>query len=442
MSQTLTKPILLDETGQAIKTALQNIDETESQDWLLGYEDVHSEMDDNVDRIATALEDIKDILESGEWYPRYLRVSYYPSWASVGDTFDITKLHVYVFMSKEVKESYIIGEDTRQIDITSQCEISHKNGDVWVPSNNVITATWTYGKTGITYTASQEITVNVPTFASGDWEGVLSAHYNPDIDFNLYDYWSVGDECSVYINGILEDGDTADKPRSSIQFVILNEGGKELVTPINGHTECAYIIGTKELVYNYANGTGILYQPHAVKQPYKEDAESGTYNGNWEDSTIRNYLNTTFKDASLYAGSAVLLNPLFKQFYNISAKAPISDETIKTADYFALASLKEIFGVTEISYGGGTAVSGEDSLQQFEYYKTATNRIKTIPNDEGAGDDVSDHIWLTRSTSYKIENDWKGVIWVWGKDESSDRSGEPMYSGARIPKAISPIMVI
>ena len=29
MSQTLTKPILLDETGQAIKTALQNIDETE-----------------------------------------------------------------------------------------------------------------------------------------------------------------------------------------------------------------------------------------------------------------------------------------------------------------------------------------------------------------------------------------------------------------------------
>lgn len=60
----ITKPIVLDETGQDIKKALESIDDTNSKAFLVTYSDIDSNIDTYLASIAQSLSDIKEILEN------------------------------------------------------------------------------------------------------------------------------------------------------------------------------------------------------------------------------------------------------------------------------------------------------------------------------------------------------------------------------------------
>ena len=445
MSQTLTKPILLDETGQAIKTALQNIDETESQDWLLTYEDVHSEMDDNVDRIADALEGIKDLMTTGSWYPDYIWMSIYPNWCYVGDTFGTFKngIKVYAMMIQEQTSETIIGQTVKQVDITNSCSFNHKSSDMMGPANSTITATWIYGKTGKEYTVSQDITVNVPPF---EWGGeyvtkALNAHYAGLID--LTDYWSVGDECQVFIDGALYNGDNAyyagESPKRACTLVLMNAGGKELVTPINGHTECAFIVGLKEIIYKIDGLGGTYLGDTFYYDKYKPDDGylDTDYDGNWEVSDLRDFCNNTLKDKFYYStggtGDPDVKIIWFKEFYNITGDACGSANTVRTADWFAEPSEKEVTG--ETYYANATA---EASLSQFEWYEDILNRN----NDTKFGPVSANRgAWFTRSVGvYKLGvTDYTIIPAIYG---GSVHASTQSYSNPNTKRYISPFGVI
>ena len=374
MSQTLTKPILLDETGQAIKTALQNIDETESQDWLLTYEDVHSEMDDNVDRIATALESIQSILESGEWYVKDLYIQYGGSSTfHILDEFDISKLTVYVRIIKDIQESYIQGDEMKEVDVTNQCTLSLHDGDLMSPSNSLLKASWFYGKTGITYTAEYQFDVRVYGFNEKPELAMksLQAHYQNLID--IHDYWTVGDT-----NGYLQfdyplyEGDTNTTDRmNTTELVLLNVGGKELAEPINGHTECAFIIGFTDMM-NYYKSSYSHYNADLVGiDTNASDPES--YTGNWSTCTLRTYFNTDFK-GKMYqedsSGKHYYPDGFFKKFKNISSSDVANTGIVETEDFFSIPSEKELFGTTTLDNE-----TVEQDLFQFDWYKDTTNLI-------------------------------------------------------------------
>ena len=179
----------------------------------------------------------------------------------------------------------------------------------------------------------------------------LEAHYNGEI--NIYDYWHVGDERVVSLAAMSATGVGESHVAQNVTLVLMNEGGKTLVTPINGHTECVFIVGQKEVLNN---GT-------ARESGYMNS--SNTNSGGWNSSARRAWCNSVYKNAlpSTLVG-------IFKQHQNITANGSNTD-TIISNDYFALPSEKEVFGQT--TYANATA---EASNTQFKYYETSSNRIK------------------------------------------------------------------
>lgn len=330
----VTKPILLDETGQSIVTKL--------------------------DEIKNAI--LSDV-PAGE--PVRITVVTPPTTTeyTIGDTVDLTGIEVCAIFTNNAV-----------IDITDQCTFSPAQGEV--AAGDVITASWTWEPTPQTFTATTPIEVQYVTWASGtnaQIKAMLDAHYAGLI--NIHDFWNVGDK---------REANTPEIPASEVAesyygggnnyLVLLNEGGKELVTPINGVSECAYVVGFDDVIWGYNSSTPTA--PYAEFDDYNGDADypSDPYTGNWSTCTRRAWCNQVFKT---YFAEYNTLGNLFKLFKNISA-ADYSTNTVQTQDYWSLYAEKELFGSN--TKGDATA---EASLRQFKYYETSSNRYKGYTaNDE------------------------------------------------------------
>lgn len=106
---------------------------------------------------------------------------------------------------------------------------------------------------------------------------------------------------------------------------------------------------------------------------------SNTNSGGWKNSARRTWCNSVFKNAIPAA-----LRSIFKPFINKSGTGGSSTSgTEDTTDTFALPAEIEVFGSTTYS------VAGEGS--QFQWYKTAANRVKKC------GDSGSAYYWWERS---------------------------------------------
>lgn len=182
---------------------------------------------------------------------------------------------------------------------------------------------------------------------------MLNAHYAGVI--NIYDYWHVGDERTVHLNAMEATGVEESHVAQDVTMVLMNAGGKTLVSPINGHSECAFIVGQKNML---ANGT-------SGEDGYMNS--SNTNSGGWDSCARRTWCNSVYKNAlpSTLVG-------IFKEYQNITANGS-SSSTTTSSDYFALPSEKEVFGST--TYANSTA---EASNTQFKYYETSSNRIKNV----------------------------------------------------------------
>lgn len=221
-----------------------------------------------------------------------------------------------------------------------------------------------------------------PTWADGSDEEIAEAlqkHYAGEID--LHDYWNVGDERTVHLNAMAATGVGESHVAQDVTMVLMNAGGKTLTTPIGSVTECAFIVGQKNIL---ANGT-------TREAGYMNSSDTNA--GGWNQCARRTWCNEVYKTAlpSTFVG-------ILKQHQNITS-AGTGSTTTTSSDYVALPAEKEVFGSN--TYANSTA---EASLTQFKYYKTASNRIKY------RGDAGSSNGWWERSPDRSSSDTFCGVL--------------------------------
>ena len=202
---------------------------------------------------------------------------------------------------------------------------------------------------------------NVPSWSEATDEQVaelLQKHYAGEI--NLHDYWNVGDERTVSLSAIASSPSIGFYGCSAqnVVFVIMNKGGKTLTN----NQECAFVVGQKSSL----NEKGVLNE-----NTYKGNA------GGWDNSNCRTWCNSYYKNAIPSS-----LIGIFKEYKNNTGNGYETGNAIVTSnDYFSLPAEIEVFGTRTYS------VAGEGN--QFDYYKTASNRIKSCSG--------SAYIWWLRS---------------------------------------------
>lgn len=195
---------------------------------------------------------------------------------------------------------------------------------------------------------------SIPTWADGtdaEIANALTRHYNGEID--LTDYWSVGDERVVHLSAIAATTYVYAQPEQDVTLVLVNVGGRTLTSPINGHTECAFVVGQKDCL----SGTG---------QFRGGSTTAYTYLG-WGGSGIRTWLNSDYINAL-----PATLGGIFKS-HAIPYCSTYNDATISTDNSIVgLPAGKEVQG-TNIS---SDKVSS--SYNQLAYYQDSSNRIKKV----------------------------------------------------------------
>lgn len=211
------------------------------------------------------------------------------------------------------------------------------------------------------------------TWAGGTDEEIVKMVKLADAGLiNLSDYWAVGDTRTVHLSAMSATGVGESHAEQDVELVLMHAGGYELA---DGST-CNFVVGQKDLLAEkgYMNATD-------------------TNSGSWEESARRTWCNSVYKNAIPNT-----LQPIFKQFKTITAET-YNGTTLKTSlDYFALPAAKEIFGGdTASSAGSATSYSNLtefNALFQFDWYKTADNRIKKLGISGSARD------WWERSPFY------------------------------------------
>ncbi len=284
---------------------------------------------------------------------------------------------------------------TATLDEDTYTEYADANGECVIAVSNAGTYSVMAYDENDTFIGSSTVAVKLNYYTSIGYEnitfadatplelqGILSAHYNDSLDITTL--WNVGDTRDIVING------------ESHQLVLMNKGGKTLTTPINGHTECAFIVGLKNCMSTTLSPDGL-----------QNTASWSTQN------SIRPYCNGTFKG---YIDS--ILPDVFKQFVTVTGRCNQnatgnSNETVD--DYFCLPAEKEVFG----SRSDSTATEA-NALSQFEWYTTEANRIKTCNGSACS--------WYERSPYYLYID---GLCCV-------TTSGSPYHSGRSVSLGVSP----
>ena len=201
----------------------------------------------------------------------------------------------------------------------------------------------------------------IVTWAGGTDEEIVKMVQLADAGLiNLSDYWTVGDTRTVQLSAMDAIGVSESHSAQKVDLVLMHAGGYELNEAVlSGRRTCSFIVGQKDSLATsgYMNS-------------------SKTNSGSWDGSARRNWCNSVYKNAL----PSTLL-PIFKQFKTITAET-YNGTTLKTSlDYFALPAAKEVFGGSVTSAGEATGYSNLtefNALFQFDYYKTASNRIKKL----------------------------------------------------------------
>lgn len=248
-------------------------------------------------------------------------------------------------------------------DVTSSCTFSPADGTT-LTTEGTFTLTATFdGHTATTsYKVASLTLVSWSTGTDQEIQAMVDAYYAGDCTLaDIQSVWSVGDERTVNLSDMAATGVGESHVAQSVTMVIMNFGGKKLS---NDHTtDVLAVVGQK----NSLTETG-----------YMNSANDNT--GGWNACARRTWCNSVYK-----AAIPSDFRALFKEFDNVTANGTGSTP-VTSADYFAMASEKEVFG--SATYADATA---EAANSRFSYYVTAANRIKTL-GDSGSAND-----WWERS---------------------------------------------
>lgn len=188
----------------------------------------------------------------------------------------------------------------------------------------------------------------------------LEKHYAGEVD--LTQFWSVGDERTVHLAAMAATGVGESHVEQDVTFVIMNaDNGDDaitnpnynyqLITPINGHTRPVFLVGMKNCLLEggYMNSSNIN-------------------SGSWNGCARQTWCNSVFKNAI-----PSILVDIFKQV-GVRTIGTYNGSTMQTSqNYFFLPAEREIFDSR--GYSNSTEFN---ALSQLEYYKTASNRVKTV----------------------------------------------------------------
>lgn len=250
-------------------------------------------------------------------------------------------------------------------EVTSLCTTSPASGTT-LSTLGSQTVTVSYTENGVTKTASFTVSVSVKivTWANGTDEEIVAMVEAADQGvINLSDYWAVGDTRTVQLSAMSATGVGESHAAQAVDLVLMHAGGYELA---DGST-CNFIVGQKDSL---------------ATKGYIDS--SNTRNNSWGSCARRTWCNSVYKNAF----PSTLL-PIFKQFKTISAADFSNTEIEILLDYFALPAEKEIFGSISQS-----TTPESNALFQFDYYTTASNRIKKL------GKSGSADMWYERSLYY------------------------------------------
>ena len=225
--------------------------------------------------------------------------------------------------------------------------------------------------------------LKIVTWANGTDEEIVAMVEAADQGFiNLSDYWAVGDTRTVQLSAMSATGVGESQSAQEVDLVLMHAGGYELNEAVaSGRTTCSFIVGQKDSLATagYMNS-------------------SNTNSGSWNGSARRTWCNNIFRNAI----PSTLL-PIFKQFKTVTAQTFDGSTNQESVDYFALPAAKEVFGGSATSAGDATSHSNLtefNALFQFDYYKTASNRVKKL------GKTGSANYWWERSPRYNYSTDF------------------------------------
>lgn len=210
-------------------------------------------------------------------------------------------------------------------------------------------------------TAYEYNPLEIVTWADGTDEQIAAMVAAADAGkIDLADYWSAGDTRTVRLSAMSASSGTGEAHAAQdVQFVLTDPGH---YTFANGK-KCNFVVLQKDCLKEY--GAMNTQTP---------------YSGGWNSCPRRTWCNSVYRNAI-----PATLRPIFKQFTTYAANGTGSTSEA-SSDYFALFSEKEIFGSTTHANS-----SAESKNSQLTWFKTSSNRIKSVGGSAGA--------WWERSPS-------------------------------------------
>lgn len=222
-------------------------------------------------------------------------------------------------------------------------------------------------------------------------EKTLNAHYNGI--FNIADYWHVGDTRKIHINAI-PSSDTISESHvaQDMTFVIIGFNHDDLVTQAGTRKKSALTIQCREVMGNKGNTEYSYFWGKYI------NGQSSS--SNYTQSPRRTWFNEVFLK-SIPESLQKLVKTVVKK--NLANHTTTTNAPLNSNELIFLLSYPEVIGTVKSNYYLNNGVVGDYEGYQYEYYKTADNRIKYV-NNNGAKSSTKADWWLRSPSSNYYDN--------------------------------------
>lgn len=339
------------------------------------------------------------------------------------DTLDLTGIAVTATYSDGFTE-----------DVTDKCTFNPANGStLGTEGNTAISISYTEG--GKTVSTSFSVTVSggvkIVSWADGTDEEITAMVAAADAGkIDLTDYWNVGDERTVHLSAMAATGVSESHAEQDVTYVLVdadNENYTYVETPESGRTHPFFIVQQKNgLAGDDPKGSA----GNLKEEGYMND--SNTNVGGWDACARRTWCNNVYRQA--------LPSKLRNIFHKVKVKTMNNGEEksgatlITSDDYFFLPAAREVFDGDGNQTKSGKKNTGNsiytewNALTQWQYYKTAINRVKRY------GDSGDVRYWWERSPYYYNETYFCDVY----SDSATESDGEANSAPASVKDLIAP----
>lgn len=224
---------------------------------------------------------------------------------------------------------------------------------------------------------------------------MIDAGYN-DPDFDITDYWAVGNPMTVDVAQMTNPNTgvsgTSPWPAQKLTFVVTAFNHHTLATPINGKTKALITMQARECL----NKPGTNWNKPNLGAYVNGNSDYDMTFTKWSQLPLRTWLNGTFLNA-LPAKLKSMIKPIKHNMLNNNGASSKTTESV--TDSVFLPTYPEVFGNTAWSYYLNNVTPAGEEGTQWPYYATASNRIK-YGNNNGASDGSACYWWEGSPSSY------------------------------------------